>query len=94
MSYEKEFVESIYRVAKRVKGVYLTEEEKSKIIKEFNSLQGDDYDRAIKAIERVIGEIKEPQKRLLEKSAEASANLNRLLSDLERKAKEWGQNNN
>jgi len=86
---DQEFRESIYRLAARVKGQPLTGQEQSRIIDAFNNSQGTAEQRAIRSVEEIIGPISPSQRRILEKSAEASANLERLLADMTNKAKEW-----
>lgn len=82
---DTEFLESIYKVAQKAKKGSLTSSEKELIIKEFNESTGSAYDRATKAITKIVGVNPEL---ILEKAATLD-DINRLLSDLKMEAQKW-----
>ena len=83
---DKEFLDIIFKYATLVKGGQLTEDERKRIIAEFNQLQGNAYSRAQKAIRDVL-EIS-----ILLEDMRKNANLDntqRLLADLQDAAVIW-----
>lgn len=83
-----EFLRTITEVASKVKGRRITKLEEEQIIETFDRNEGSAYERAVAAIEEVIGKIF-PEKRVwLEKTASLN-NLQNLLAQMNAEAAKW-----
>lgn len=88
---DSKFVESIVKVAAKLKGCAITDVERQQIINTFNSIEGDPAERAKIAVKKVTGKAVPRQFLLLE--SEGSINeLANLVAELEEAAKEWIKN--
>ena len=88
---EQSFKDSIFEVAKNLKGFSLTDSEKQEIISNFNSsTKTSSAEKAREAIEKVLGKKLPDKKLILEKAASATLdNLDRLLLLMQSEADKW-----
>jgi len=85
---DQQFLNAIYKLAEEIKKAPLTPQEKGAFVEAFNNEKGSAFDRAQKAINKIIG----PQLQL-EKSASLD-NTNRIINDLKKEADKWQQSKN
>lgn len=85
---DKEFLKTIVDVAARVKGASITEQERQRIIELFNQEKGSAYERAVTAIEAVIGKLIPKHSIYIEKNASLN-NLQNLLAQMSAEASKW-----
>ncbi len=85
---DEEFLKAIYNVAQKMLGRRITSEEKSKLIKKFNSESGNAFERAKIAIKEVTGK-PVPETFLLLEAEGAINELANLVAELHATAEEW-----
>lgn len=80
---DRQFIEKIYELAEAIKESPLSDYEKKVILDAFNQETGSAFDRAKKAVKKIIG-----PEYLVEKTASLD-NSDRIISDLRRQAELW-----
>lgn len=93
---EKEFIKSMYELAKRLKGNNLTESDKKRIIKYFNtSKKTTTAEKAVDAVEKATGKFLSGNIIYFEKSASSTLdNIDNLLMQMKIEASKWEKERN